>query len=767
MPAQRRVWQLRHRVHAGSCGVGLGEDHHTSLTTTGPRTRVDINSSDTIGRSSQIGTMSSSQPVASRWMSYTLDNRHERRAALVCTVCHAKKVKCDLQAQQQNGSLQCSFCSKSGRECQVRSPKRRKRTSEAPQSTSSRPTLDRDAATQLKTRENNVILPITPPRSHHELLGQSPQNLSNTNAANTAPGRDARAAQPDAEYGSRYSQSFAGQPGSTTGSAWSIHDNRRCSQTTGAHHIATGCSDPSEGLKSDVDTGFQQVYAREMSDDAHDQALKARPSQSHTDTGPQASEALLNIFADTYFEDCYAWCPVLDRETIHEELTASPILQNALAALACHVRPPMLPHDSPAAHYDRARRMFYEDEEPDVLAGLKAILLFYWWAPRSPTMLHRHSSWWWTSVVIRHAQQMSIHRASQAPELNTQRSAAWRRVWWTAFARERLTALCQSKPAIINAADCNIPEPSLEDFPLEVRSQARPLVFIHWVRLCTLIGRIAQLQSRSVEASASPGMSPLGAVAEELSAWVANLPPKICINIGSRFISAFDKDAYQLHIPYLASIIVLNLRRVPESGALPLALPPAMFAASCMARLFKDILAKGDMRFLMPITAWYCGVSFIALLAASRDPALQEAAKQDLEIVTLMCDQLRKMWASAQVIYAGFDRLRATAENESQLSAHQFAMVPANPLYPDAVGPRSSADTFPVGSNLDWINYFPFATSETSRTVELLLEMRQTQDSGANAVLCDTSSLDPWDWFNGLVNAEFTLDNGLFENWAG
>jgi hypothetical protein len=113
------------------------------------------------------------------------------------------------------------------------------------------------------------------------------------------------------------------------------------------------------------------------------------------------------------------------------------MLANALALAASHIQPPLIPHEGPASYYKKARMMFYEDEEPDILTALKAISLFYWWAPRSPATAHRHASWWWTSVIIRHAQQMNIHREPQgdstvSSELHL---SLRRRLWWTVFVR--------------------------------------------------------------------------------------------------------------------------------------------------------------------------------------------------------------------------------------------------------------------------------------------------------------------------------------------
>lgn len=336
-------------------------------------------------------------------------------------------------------------------------------------------------------------------------------------------------------------------------------------------------------------------------------------------------------------------------------------------------------------------------------------------------------------------------------------------MWWTAFARERLTALCQSKPPIIDPNDCSVPEPSLDDFPAESRNDTKATVFVYWIRLCTIVGRVAQLLSRTSSTNEPPNY-----LAEQLKGWIGSLPPEICISLATRYVSAFDKDAYQLHIPYLIAIIVLHLRRTQVPSALPLALPPAIFAASCLARIFKGMLAKGDTRFLMPITSWYCGVSYITLLAASKDPALKEAVQADMEIIVLMCDQLRKMWASANVIYLGFERLRSMAENDSRvpsaLSSNRASVAPQGI---DLTTQRTD-QTLNGPSHVDWIDYFPFAANETSKTVEILLELRQKDMYNPETITWDPSLLDVRDWSDGLLNyADFAFENEFLDSWMG
>ncbi|KFY06538.1 hypothetical protein V492_07978 [Pseudogymnoascus sp. VKM F-4246] len=513
-------------------------------------------------------------------------------------------------------------------------------------------------------------------------------------------------------------------------------------------HTETG-----EAHTGDVDTGFIQIYDVEHRREAESHALVSILEQKTISEPLQLD--LQQSFIETYFEYCYPFCPILCRETLQNDLIRSPLLANALAAAASNIQPPLIPHEGSAAYYKTARRLFYDDEEADGMACLKAIALFYWWAPIGTTIVHRHSSWWWTSVLIRHAQQMNFHR-ERSLGLNRKDSldlSLRRRIWWTAFvstdllyyptntdvfkARERLTALCQSKPCIIDPDDCNISEPTLADFPNNPEDQGKGEIFIHWVRLCAIIGRIAKvlLRSSSDETASSPPF-PFH-LRQELVEWVHSLPPHLQLPISSVRTENFNRNVHQLHLPYLTVITILHLKRSAHS--LPQALPPAILAASCTARILRDILSRGSARFLMAITCWYSGTAFIALLQACHVDHLSMDANRDLDILVQTVKQLQTMWASANVLVDGFNRLRsqsntttasATAAFKSRMPTNGHPLSPNNNLSSPSVSRILSTQVDKLGmgipdeDNFDWMDFFPFVTSSTNGIAEKLLSER-------------------------------------------
>lgn len=116
----------------------------------------------------------------------------------------------------------------------------------------------------------------------------------------------------------------------------------------------------------------------------------ARNEPQQRSTEPSSGEALPPLelqqsFAETYFEYCWPWCPILDKASFWNEYSTTPpssLLSNSLALLGTQVRPPIIQHADAAEYYKRAKMQFYMDEESNPLVSLQAIMLFYWWAPR-------------------------------------------------------------------------------------------------------------------------------------------------------------------------------------------------------------------------------------------------------------------------------------------------------------------------------------------------------------------------------------------------
>jgi hypothetical protein len=206
-------------------------------------------------------------------------------------------------------------------------------------------------------------------------------------------------------------------------------------------------------------------------------------------------------------------------------------------------------------------------------------------------------------------------------------------------------------------------------------------------------------------------------LAEELIGWVNNLPQHLRLSDMADRTRIFDRDILKLHLPYLTTVTILHLNwssRNP-SQPWPEAYTAAVLSASCVTRIFKDFLARSEIRFLGAIGCWYVGVAIVALLHTQRIESLAEGGAEDIRVLRLALNELAKLWPSTAIFVKGFDRLRAfdnlgRKNNTVSGPSHQ---------------PRSTNDVATSLSNwprgIDWQRYFPQVTTKTCRLATVLL----------------------------------------------
>jgi hypothetical protein len=395
------------------------------------------------------------------WIEHPANAPKRKRAGLVCVACHEKKIKCDLQIQgqsQNTGFKRCSHCITSGQECRVRASKRgnRRGSRPPPPLQSSSPVVD----SQTVNDAERAL--CTPPRStstDERVITGYPQS--------SVPPRS-NEAYPAFTHGGNYlypmlTANHNEIPAtSQLGLLLSMEQSQSESSPQSSRHTN------SEVFLSE--SGFLQVYSQEHRDYTNGGQGTVPAGESLNLDLPEPD--LLQSFTETYFKSCYAWCPVLDRETLTSDLARSPLLVNALSLAGSHIQPAILPSTKPATYYRRAKQMFYNDEEADPISSLQAISLFYWWCPRPSLQVQKDAAWWWAAVGIRQAQQMGIHREPKLGHSSAMDRGLRRRIWWTLFVSE--PTICRRDLLIdfigSRAHNCDMSGPTLSHRPRRLQS---------------------------------------------------------------------------------------------------------------------------------------------------------------------------------------------------------------------------------------------------------------------------------------------------------
>ena len=113
-------------------------------------------------------------------------------------------------------------------------------------------------------------------------------------------------------------------------------------------------------------------------------------------------------------------------------------------------------------------------------------------------------------------------------------------------------------------------------------------------------------------------------------------------------------------------------------------------------------------------------MAFISLQQASRNEHLKESSLADLEILVIAIKELKNMWATAAVLEQMFERLRS---NDRSLNPEDF---PNRHLGNERSTRALHSEAEVLQSGIDWMDYFPFVTPQTSLVAEKLLAQQNS-----------------------------------------
>lgn len=245
---------------------------------------------------------------------------------------------------------------------------------------------------------------------------------------------------------------------------------------------------------------------------------------------------------------------------------------------------------------------------------------------------------------------------------------------------------------------------SLEDFPTSESRQAE--IFIHWVKLCNTIGRLSDKLRDRTETSPIPLE-----LAHELIDWEYSLPEHLKLSFTTDRTQQFDRDVHLLHLPYLTAITLLYIST--STQPLPRAYTPAILAASYLARILRDFLAREVISFLPGVSSWYISIAILALLDARRIDCLNESATEEINLLILALKELSRFWHSAKMFLTGFNKLL----NSSSSPEREITNISSTETYTSTI---TLTDLTAV-DGVNYLDFFPGATTETNRLFKVLL----------------------------------------------
>ena len=235
--------------------------------------------------------------------------------------------------------------------------------------------------------------------------------------------------------------------------------------------------------------------------------------------------------------------------------------------------------------------------------------------------------------------------------------------------RDSILSACHGRPRGINLDDCDVRRPSLEDFP---ESVLEGHLFIHYVGVCTVLGDLIECYSRK-HMSRHHKLN----VQHSMSQWTKDLPEELRLfqkstNSHERFISRYNFNARQLHVPYFAALTIMHKSIISNTG--PSAL--SILAASYIAGIYEDFLARDEIQYLPAIFTFYGVVAAVSLASFHRYPQLRRSAEQDLKVIMSAEKELGKRWPAARGMRRALESMIASIPKLSSSSSELQLEVP-------------------------------------------------------------------------------------------
>lgn len=180
-------------------------------------------------------------------------------------------------------------------------------------------------------------------------------------------------------------------------------------------------------------------------------------------------------------------------------------------------------------------------------------------------------------------------------------------------------------------------------------------------------------------------------VLDTISRWTDSLPEELRLFQKSSTsttdlqISRYDFKARQLHIPYFVVLTIMHKTLTPNAG--PSAI--SILAASYIAGIFEDFLARDEISHLPAIFTFYGLAAGVSLISFRRYPHLREVAEQDLEVIMTAEVELAKRWPTARGMKAALQNMMSSIPDYNLTTVQPPLDIPISEIrsYFSAFGP--------------------------------------------------------------------------------
>lgn len=400
------------------------------------------------------------------------------------------------------------------------------------------------------------------------------------------------------------------------------------------------------------------------------------------------STELARDLVELYFDHVHPLMPVINKTEFMAKFNDpddSPSLMLLQAVLLCGLRVsnnPLLFDNKGLSNlalltfFRRAKALYETNYESDPVLIVQTVILIgsYWVGPEDVT----RNSFYWTRVGVGLAQGFGFHRdVTYSTNLSTNEKKIWRRIWWCLFEKDRNVAIAFGRPPTIDLADCDVRMLSMDDFdendpendvvspyPL---NETQALYFIHLVKLAEITGIIIKYQY-TVKAELIKRVSKFTIIQRcdmLMGIWFTNLPPQLQFSLTNsskqNFYGCLLNAQYYNRLYLIHRANLLRMARSSSTNPNNYKYPSwgiSFQAARMISIVSKIILDKGMIKDC-PVMFVYILFSALMMLIYhidSSNSVIASAASDSLFITRGVLKELGKYWPIVLVLLKLFDK---------------------------------------------------------------------------------------------------------------
>ncbi|KAK6337831.1 hypothetical protein TWF696_001310 [Orbilia brochopaga] len=374
-----------------------------------------------------------------------------------------------------------------------------------------------------------------------------------------------------------------------------------------------------------------------------------------------------------------------------------------------------------AYFFSRAKLIHMMDAEKEHLYTIQGCtLLSMWWTRYEEEKETR----FWLQAAVLLSQRMGMHRSIRSGwGLGASEKRMWKRIWWTLYSRDHITASSLGKPSLIKLSDCDVTDLDDDDFAEnwgtmseeEITELCPPQHPVH-IKYCIEIAKLSKIYEKiaSMQYSCThrPSYADMEVIASDLANWKNNLPPELSTdrydemrtwtsdNFWPILLQLVHDRAVSMHYRPRCSRPATDDRLLDEELLLKereKARKAVVSAASNTFRLIEDLLRHDLLRYA---PAAVQTPLFIAMIVYAEEIKLSpegstrhSLATNKITVGMMALGELRKIWAASSWTFRLFEFIiknKFVGIGKPEISVGGGAGVPPDVAGHTGLNPHSS-----------------------------------------------------------------------------